>query len=243
MYKLRSRFSKNGDIIFISHLDVMRVFERALRRANIPISYTKGFNPHPIMAFATALGLGVSSDAEYIDIQLDEKIELYDFIKQLNNALPKGLTIIESSYISSKEESLMSVIKRSVYLVNFKLKDAVSKEDIINELNKFKNLEDIPLEKEKKKKGKRKEKTIQIVNIRPNIYGIEVFSLEERNAIIKMDLAAGSVANLKPEIVISKINEHTRLDIELDTIRIHRIKLFKEVNGSFVTPLEELKTL
>ncbi|SCY15425.1 TIGR03936 family radical SAM-associated protein [Alkaliphilus peptidifermentans] len=243
MFRLRARFSKNEDLIFISHLDLMRVFERAMRRANIPISHTQGFNPHPIMAFATALGLGISSAAEYIDIQLDEEIQTESFVDRLNNVLPNGLKIIQCTYISSKEESLMAVIKRSVYLVKVSLQTPISKEELTTELERFTGLEEIVLIKEKKKKGRKNQKTVQHVDIRPNIYSIELLSLEEEQAIFKMNLAAGSVGNLKPEIVIEKLMELTQLQINLESMRIHRLELFKEVEGTFVTPLEDLKSI
>ena len=125
MITMRSRFHKKDDMIFISHLDLIRVFERAIRRANIPVAYTQGFNPHPIIAFATALGVGVASEGEYIDVKLYDKISSEIFMNKLNSVLPAGLKIIKSKIITGKAKSLMSVICSSTYLV--KLKTKISK--------------------------------------------------------------------------------------------------------------------
>ncbi len=243
MYKIRSRFTKKGDLIFISHLDLVRVFERAMRRANIPISYSQGFNPHPIMAFATALGVGVTSEAEYIDIQLDEKIELNDFIDRINAVMPDGLKIIKSKYIESTEDSLMAILKRSIYLVKVNLISELKEEFIIEQLSKFIDNEEIIEIKEKKKKNKdrykRERNKVQETNIRPLINELMLFSVQGKELILKMNLVTGSVGNLKPETVMRKLEELTEIPMLLDSVRINRLELLKEQKGQFVELMEE----
>lgn len=243
MYKIRSRFIKKEDMIFISHLDLMRVFERAMRRGQIPISYSKGFNPHPIMAFATALGVGVGSQGEYIDIQLDREIDPKEFIGLLNDVLPKGLRIIDAKYISKDEDSLMSIISRSLYVVKFKLTSEVDFEAFNDEIKSFLSQEEIIEEKEKKIKGRKYDVKVTRKNIRPDIHEFQLLNVENNTAIIKMNLSTGSVSNIKPEVVVRKLKENTSLPIDLDSIRIQRLELYKEVNGEFVTPLDDLKRI
>ncbi len=245
MITIRSRFYKKADMVFISHLDLVRVFERAIRRADIPVDYTQGFNPRPIMAFATALGVGVASDGEYIDIQLSEKLNANLVTERLNNVLPEGLKIIKSVAISNKEESLMSIISSSTYLVQIKTTDILGKEYIEDCLKEFLSLEsiiEIKEKKEKKKKSynKNKKPEFKESNIRPLIKEIVLFSLDNRIVIFKMHLSAGSNGNLKPEVVISKLKELVGMPIELEELRIHRLDLFKEENGECVTPLDGL---
>ncbi|KAB3531432.1 TIGR03936 family radical SAM-associated protein [Alkaliphilus serpentinus] len=243
MFKIRSRFVKEDDIIFISHLDLVRVFERAMRRGNIPISYSKGFNPHPIMAFATALGVGVSSQGEYIDIQLDKEVHTEEFKTTLNAVLPKGLKIIESKYISKDEDSLMSIISRSLYMVKFKITENIDFNVVHAAIDEFLSREEIIEEKEKKIKGRKYDVKIQRKNIRPNIYQMQLLSVEENTVILKMNLATGSVANLKPEVVVKKLKEDSLLPIDVESIRIQRLELYKEVEGQWVTPLDVLKRI
>lgn len=242
MMTIRSRFYKKGDMVFISHLDLIRVFERAVRRAEIPVSYTQGFNPRPIMAFATALGVGVASEGEYIDIQVSEKIDADLFTEKLNNVLPEGLKIIKSIGISKKEKSLMSIISSSTYLVKFKTKNNFSKEQMEESLKNFLAFDSIIDLKEKKKKTHQKNKRPEFreVNIRPLIKEITLFSVEGSEVIFKMHLAAGSEGNLKPEIVVGKFAELMKIAIEEDEIRIQRLDLLKKEDGKYMTPLDKV---
>lgn len=242
MITIRSRFYKKGDMVFISHLDLVRVFERAVRRANIPVAYTQGFNPRPIMAFATALGVGVASEGEYIDIQLSEKLDSNLFTEKLNSVLPEGLKIIKSLAISNKEQSLMSIISSSTYLVKLQTKDILSKENIEGYIKKFLDYESIIELKEKKKKPHQKNRKPEFreINIRPLIKAVELFCIDNHEVILKMHLAAGSEANIKPEIVINKLKEITNLEIVEDKTRVQRLDLFKEEDGEYITPLDKV---
>ena len=80
--KARIKFRKYGVMRFIGHLDVMRYFQKAMRRAEIPIAFTGGYSPHMIMSFAQPLGVGVTSDGEYLDIELKEDIDPGQAIRQ-----------------------------------------------------------------------------------------------------------------------------------------------------------------
>ena len=82
MLKARIKFRKYGIMRFIGHLDVMRFFQKAMRRANIPIAFTGGYSPHMIMSFAQPLGVGLTSDGEYLDIELTESISSEDAVRQ-----------------------------------------------------------------------------------------------------------------------------------------------------------------
>lgn len=240
MYRIRSRFYKKEDMVFISHLDLIRLFDRAFRRANIPVSYSQGFNPHPIMAFATALGIGVSSEGEYIDIQLDRKVEANDFRDKLNEVLPEGLKLIKSAYIDASEESLMAAICRSVYIVKAPLIQEADLNIVEKQLKTFLNLDEIIEVKEAKKGNKRRHKSKQYreVNIRDLIYSIDIFSKGEKEVIFKMELAAGSKGNLKPEVALKKFAEFTKIPLDLENIRIHRLDLLMEKDGKYISPLD-----
>ena len=93
MLKARIKFRKYGIMRFIGHLDVMRFFQKAMRRANIPIAFTGGYSPHMIMSFAQPLGVGLTSDGEYLDIELTESISSEDAVRQLNEVSVEGIEI------------------------------------------------------------------------------------------------------------------------------------------------------
>lgn len=238
---MRSRFYKKGDMVFISHLDLIRIFERATRRADIPIDYTQGFNPHPIMAFATALGVGVASEGEYIDMQLSNNMDNELFMKKLNNVLPDGLKIIKSKIITDNAKSLMSIIRSSTYLVKLRTKKLLSETDMKQHID---NLLDrkviVELKQKKQRRGRKNRKPeFREVNVRPLIKNVEPFLLDEHEVLLKMHLAAGSQGNLKPEVVVDKLCELANLPIEQYETRVKRLGLFINGGNKFLTPLDE----
>ncbi len=241
MITMRSRFYKKDDMVFISHLDLLRVFERAIKRADIPVAYTQGFNPRPIMAFATALAIGVASEGEYVDIQLTDNMSSDLFMNNLNSVLPEGLKIIKSISIDKKVKSLMSIISSSIYLVKLKTSNLLNEEDIREYIKEFLNKDEIIQLKEKKQKRGRRSRNpeIQKVNIKPFIKALELFSVDGHELLLKMDLVTGSRGNLKAEVVVDKLQELTDLKIEPYETRIQRLDLFTEKDGKLMTPLDE----
>ena len=93
--KLRLRFAKQGRSIYISHLDLMRTMQRAFLRASVPLKYSEGFNPHPVISILLPLGVGVSSVCELMDFQLTEALPLAELPQRLNAVLPEGITASE----------------------------------------------------------------------------------------------------------------------------------------------------
>ena len=93
---LRIKFTKFGPIKFIGHLDVMRYFQKAIRRAGLDIKYTNGFNPHQIMSFAAPLSVGVESMGEYMDIEMNSIISTDDVKLRLNQCMAEGIEIVDA---------------------------------------------------------------------------------------------------------------------------------------------------
>jgi radical SAM-linked protein len=109
MNSIRVRFVRGNEVKFISHLDLMKVFERALRRSRLPIAYSQGFNPHPQMVFGLPLSVGVTSSCEYADFELSYELAAEDFTARLNMQLPKGLHITRAGQIGTKNNIMKSV--------------------------------------------------------------------------------------------------------------------------------------
>jgi radical SAM-linked protein len=187
---MRSRFYKKDEMVFVSHLDLIRIFERAIRRANIPVAYTQGFNPHPIMAFATALGVGVASEGEYIDIQLTDNMNGELFMDKLNDVLPEGLKIIESRIIADKAKSLMSIICSSTYLVKLKAKELLNEADIKQCIENLLDREEIIEVKQKRqRRGRRSSDSgFKQINIRPLIKNIELANSKSETTVLSANL-------------------------------------------------------
>ncbi len=115
--RVRMKFTKSGRIRFLSHLDFMTLFHRAVARAKAPIAFSQGYNPHPKLAFGPALPVGMESRTEYLDLEVDAFADLLQITKGLNNALPEGVRILESKVVPKKAPSLSGSISRYTYEV------------------------------------------------------------------------------------------------------------------------------
>lgn len=234
MYKIRARYTKTDMMKFISHLDLVRLMQRAFRRAEVPMVYSQGFNPHPKLTFATALSVGVSSEGEYLDLEIKNFIDLDIFKLKVNQVLPEGMKILQCKYIEQNAEPIMAVIEYASYLVNVKLKDAIEIEQVKEQINHFLSLEEILV---LKKPGKRNNDNKKEINIRTYINQLELFSIEKDELMLKMILATGSRGNLKPEVVIQKLAIDEQIPLELEETRIHRLDLYTMLDGKMVTPI------
>lgn len=117
--RIIARFSKLSETRFVSHLDIQRLFGRVFRRAGIPVAYSQGFNPHPVLSFATALSTGVTSSAEWLDVRLDAPVECSAFIRELNASLPSGFRVTEAYEADDKLPALTALLKSADYSVVF----------------------------------------------------------------------------------------------------------------------------
>ncbi|KXG77049.1 TIGR03936 family radical SAM-associated protein [Thermotalea metallivorans] len=235
MYKLRIRFTKTDFMKFISHLDLLRLMERALRRADIKLVFSQGFNPHPKIAFATAVPIGLSSEGEYMDIEIEEKVDIPSFIHRLNGQLPKGIRVVACKYIDHRATALMAMIDASAYIAKCVLEHPVEEGDVKKWLAQFMAQEEILLCKTTHKKNRETKKEI---NIKPYIYHMDLVQYDPLYFILKMTLATGSKGNLKPEILIEKFRECTGAPILSDQVRVHRLDLYTFMDDKLVTPLE-----
>lgn len=118
---IRIKYTKEGMVRYISHLNLVQIFNRALRRAGLPVSISAGFNPRFRISFGPPLPLGINSQAEYLDIRVTEAVNLEEVKDRLNQALPEGLKVIKDQEISSSADSLVKVIDSAVYIVFLRL--------------------------------------------------------------------------------------------------------------------------
>ena len=117
--KARIKFKKYGALRFIGHLDVMRFFQKAIRRAHIPIAYTGGYSPHMIMSFANPLGIGITSEGEYFDIELKESISSAEAVSRLNAVMVEGIEVLSFRQIAEEKKMTgMAIVAAADYLLD-----------------------------------------------------------------------------------------------------------------------------
>jgi len=163
--RIIARFEKGEGARYISHLDVQRLFQRAFRRADIPMAYSQGFNPHPLLSFATALTLGATSSAEWLDVKLEGEMTAEEFMRHTGPALPPGFMLHEVRAVEDKHPSLSAIMEAAEYRVKLRGADGVSREEMESVLER---LLSGPIMVMKKGKAGVKE-----TDLRPQLYAME----------------------------------------------------------------------
>lgn len=217
--KVRVKFSKQGSLKFIGHLDMLRYFQKAIKRAGLPIAYSEGFNPHQIMTFSSPLGLGMTSTAEYMDIELTEEVPSEEGVSRLNDVMVEDITVLSFKYLPEKSKNAMSATVAAEYKVTLgdKLIDEIGADFNYNkELSKFLSQKACII----LKKTKKSEREIDIL---PLIYD---FSVEDK--IFSIKCSSGSNDNLKPEVIMEEYLRFSGYDEKLDRVnlKIERTELY-----------------
>lgn len=205
--KIRIKFFKQGDMKFIGHLDVMRYFQKAIRRADVDIRYSEGFSPHQLMSFAAPLSVGLTSNGEYVDIDVNSTGSSAEMIRRINQVSVEGIQVLSYKRLPEKAANAMSIVAAADYTLQFR--PGYEPEDEAGWFQKFAAFltsPSIPISK-KTKKGERE------MDLAPLIYEVNVCvcpvpeeKQEARGAKeapgIFLKLSAGSAANIKPELVL-----------------------------------------
>ena len=126
MQRVRVKFSKSGPMRFTSNLDLARAWERLLRRANLPVAYSKGYNPRPRLQLAAALPLGFTSECEIIDIRMETQLPLEELLGRLRTSAPPGIAVHTAKNVELKEKSLQVQLESTEYRAKFKPPDDIT---------------------------------------------------------------------------------------------------------------------
>lgn len=207
MREVRLRFSKTGRLKYISHLDINRAMSRALKRAQIPLWYTEGFNPHPYMSFSLPLSLGVESLCESVDLRIIGDITNDEIKNRLNNVLPQDIKIVDV-YDDFRDNS---EIVYSDYVYKFEFKDNEAAFEKIK--NVLSSDEIIAL----KKGPQGRKRVMKETNIKSFI---DKYSISIRNDVIVLNirLLAGPEKNLNPSLLFDTIIRLIDMDFEWKSI-------------------------
>jgi len=191
LMKVRVKFRKYGPARFIGHLDVMRFFQKCIRRAGIDIAYTTGYSPHQIMSFAAPLGVGLTSDGEYMDIECNSVTTSQDMVERFNRASVPGIEIVSVVLLPEKAGNAMASVAAAGYMVRFR-EGREPSFDYLGKLQGFYALPEIRIIRQTRK-------NTLTVDIRPGIYELRA---EPENRAIRMLVDASSSGNIKPQQVM-----------------------------------------
>ncbi len=207
--EVRMSFQKTGMAKFISHLDTVRCITRAMKRANVPVWFTEGFNPHAFLTFAMPLSLGFESYCETVDFRLMEEVDLNELAERLNNALPVDITVKEI-YVY---ETSPNDIRWAEYKIIFNNPDSMLLDSIESKLS----ADEIMVLKKAKQGRKKVEKE---VNIKEHIRS---FELKNENGKLALNtvLSSGTSTNINPMLLIGALTKGTETDEQdVDVIKV-----------------------
>jgi len=217
------RFGKNPRLRFISHLDLQRFLHMALNRTGLPIKYSEGFNPHPLMAFGSALALGWTSEYELLDVKLNSPMGRKRCEDAMRFALPEDLPVLEVKLLEDRAPSIMASVYASDYEIRLSGETAQA---IIDEIPAFLAAEEVMAMK-KSKSGEKE------INIRPL-----ALSVEKMEGGIAARLMLTEKENLKADLLVKTLA--ARAGVEMCDVRIHRkLLLGKDAQGC-LKPMMEL---
>ena len=215
--KLRMQITKDRDIRFISHLEYVRTIERAIRRAKLPAAYSEGFNPHLKFSLASALGVGVVSYTEFVEIELAEPVEIEAAARALDKALPRGIRVLAADAVANNTAALMAEAAGASYVVTLPYDKDIS-EAVANYNDAVELLS-------KKAAPKRKEKFKEI-DVKFYIPEIAV-ELKDGKTIFSFECKITPTGSMKAVDLLNALNEAYALELPVEMADIERHTLYK----------------
>lgn len=236
--KLRIKFSKAGSMKFISHLDLMRYVQKALRRAGIDVAYSQGFHPHPLLSFAAPLGLGDTSEGDYLDLQVNSMPEKAEFLRRINAQMNEEIRFLSVQVQAEKSKPSMALVAAADYCVNIRDGYAVPMETFPEFMAQK---EIFVLKKSKRTKTE--------VDILPMIYvfaqteqefhekqecmgepicPMQTIFEEGQTPVCYLRTACGSSLNLKPDLVMEAFCHWNNIEYQPFAFQIHRLETYTE---------------
>jgi len=204
--RARITFTKQGALRYTGHLDLHRLWERAMRRADLPLSYSQGFHPQPKISIAAALPLGFSSLGEVLDVRFNADIAIEEIAARLGDSLPLDIKIINVESVDEREPALQTQVLSATYDVH--LTEPVDGSELTRKIEDLLASESLPRERRSK-----------FYDLRPLIETLDVITEADGKVWIQMKLAARDGATGRPEEVLNA------LSIEPEYTRVERTRL------------------
>ncbi len=218
MFRFAMRFYKKGYMRFISHLDLQRLFLRALKRADIRIAYSQGYNPHPKMNIVQPLALGFESESEYFEFDTDYRYDPRELVWAMDLSMPEGLKFYDCKEFPAVKTNLSSICREAVYEAIFPL-------DVSFSLNM-----DVKgfLEQSEVLILKRDKKTKQMVpkDVKPWVNFIEPVGYEDGKMKLSISVRCATNETVNPARLLQSLAEYCGFPFAEEDARITRIDCY-----------------
>lgn len=229
MEKIRVALQKGETTKYVGHLDFGRAIERALRRAKLPVAYSEGFNPHMKLSFGPALGVGIASESEYVDVEMSETTDIMNFSRRLEEKLPPGLALVEARSVSSNT-SLAAELNLAKYQV--RVAGLVSPEQVgtaETSVERFQHSESVTF-------VRRSPKGVKTMDLKNYLVGKMETVAEAESFAIKFWLRMTPTGAVKPQEVMRALVE--QFGFPAGNAAYCRIALRAETNAGSKTAFE-----
>lgn len=241
--KVRIKFAKYGAMKFIGHLDMMRFFQKAVRRADIDVKYSEGFSPHQIMSFAAPLGVGIESCGEYMDLEVLSMSSIEDMKDALNRVMVEGVKVLAVNVLPDQARNAMASVAAASYQIHLK-EGTLDITDPAESVASFYGQERILYTKETKKN------TLE-VDLKQGIYEMQMSETQVisdsmssvaamfaadpgKNHMsvpcIRMTVDASSSGNIKPTVVFEKFCAFAGCEIPVSAVQVTRLETYTDLS-------------
>ena len=214
--KIRIKFAKYGAMKFIGHLDMMRFFQKAIRRADIDIKYSEGFSPHQIMSFAAPLGVGIESRGEYMDIEVLSMTSTEDMKSALNQVMVEGVEVLSVTILPEHVKNAMASVAAASYRLQMK-EGSFPIDGLEDKIQDFYSQDTIPYKKETKK-------NVVELDLKQGIYEIGA----QPDGSIYMLVNASSSGNIKPTMIFEKFCMFVGVEISPLAYQVTRLETYTD---------------
>ncbi len=228
MKKLRLALHKGEELRFLSHLDFAQAVERMIRRAEIKMAYSEGFNPHMKISFSSALALGVTAEAEYIDMDILEEDTLESIMERLNRVAPHGLEVLGGKVMPEKVKKMMAICNYAIYEVTGPVTDVDVDWDVL--LKSFNDATEISYEKVTPKKTR-------IIDVKEFVKEPIVATVKDGMVTLTMGIGIYPQGTIKPSEVWNLGRQQFNWPIT-SCYEINRKAIMVENESGRFTPLE-----
>jgi radical SAM-linked protein len=214
--RLRVTFAKGPQLKYISHLDLALAWERTLRRAEIPLAYSHGFNPQARLQLASGLPLGYTASAELMDVMLAEGVSPEEFVTRVRPVLPEGLSLVDVKEVPLKSPSLQSALRQAEYRVA--VETSLPGDELTSRITHLLACDRLEQQRVRKRR-------IETFDLRPLVDDLRLEAVGQGHAVLWMRLSAGQRGNARPDAVLAALDlghaysqvERTKLHFEFDS--------------------------
>lgn len=245
--KIRIKFQKYDRMKFIGHLDMMRYFQKCMRLADVDMAYSSGYSPHMIMSFAAPLGVGITSDSEYLDIEVKHREPSLKAVKKLNEVMVEGVKVISYRQLEEGVKNAMSCVAAASYTVYVKeeYEDPFKDLDLTKKLQEFFEEQTEIIVTKPTKKGEKQ------IDLKQLIYELRTADLQKeqllkyqteeitkKTSTFYFTASSGSTNNIKPELLIQTFCDFCQIPFEKKIYQVHRNEIYGQTEQGEFQPLE-----